>query len=217
MKLITELFEQVSYVTEAKESGGKNYFIEGVFMQGDVKNRNGRVYPMKTLGTEVNRYVKEYVDKNRAYGELGHLQGPTINLDRVSHMIKELKADGSNIIGRAKIMTETPMGKIVKNLMDEGATLGVSSRGMGSLKEQNGANVVQGDFQLATAADIVADPSAPNAFVEGIMEGVEWLMVDGSWVPQYIEETQKIIKKASKAELQEAKIRAFKTFLNNLV
>jgi hypothetical protein len=218
MKLITEMIEsEVDFVTEAKEDGGKNYFIEGVFMQGNIKNRNGRMYPMETLAKEVKRYNKEYVEQNRAYGELGHPQGPTINLERVSHMIKDLHQDGNNIIGRAKIMTETPMGKIVKNLMDEGAKLGVSSRGMGTLKPgKDGVNMVQSDFQLATAADIVADPSAPNAFVEGVMEGVEWLQIDDRWVPQYIEETQKAIRKVSKAELQEAKIRAFEKFLKQL-
>jgi len=219
MKLITEIYEQdIEFITEAKEDGGKNYFIEGVFMQGNIKNRNGRMYPMETLMNEVKRYNKEYVEQNRAYGELGHPQGPTINLERVSHMIKDLKQDGNNIIGRAKIMTETPMGKIVKNLMDEGAKLGVSSRGMGTLKSsREGVNMVQPDFQLATAADIVADPSAPNAFVEGIMEGVDWIQdVNGNWVSQFIEETQKEIRKVSKAELQEAKYNAFVKFLKQL-
>ena len=218
MKLITEMLESdVEFITEAKEDGGKNYFIEGVFMQGNIKNRNGRMYPMETLMKEVKRYNKEYVEQNRAYGELGHPQGPTINLERVSHMIKELHQDGNNVRGKAKIMTETPMGKIVKNLMDEGAKLGVSSRGMGTLKPgKNGTNMVQNDFQLATAADIVADPSAPEAFVEGIMEGVEWLQIDDRWVPQYIEKTQQEIKAASRANLQEAKFNAFKKFLEQL-
>ena len=219
MKLITEMVESdVEFVTEAKEDGSKNYFIEGIFMQGNVKNRNGRMYPMETLEKEVNRYNKEYVEQNRAYGELGHPQGPTINLERVSHMIKELNRDGDNIIGKAKIMTETPYGKIVKNLMDEGARLGVSSRGMGTLKkDKKGVNLVQSDFQLATAADIVADPSAPNAFVEGVMEGVDWIQdINGNWVSQYIEETQKEIRKVSKAELEEAKVNAFLKFLKQL-
>ena len=218
MKLITEMLESdVEFITEAKEDGGKNYFIEGVFMQGNIKNRNGRMYPMDTLMKEVKRYNKEYVEQNRAYGELGHPQGPTINLERVSHMIKDLQQDGNNIRGKAKIMTETPMGKIVKNLMDEGAKLGVSSRGMGTLKQdRDGTNVVSSDFQLATAADIVADPSAPDAFVEGVMEGVEWLQVDDRWVPQYIEKTQEEIKKASRTELQEAKVAAFAKFLKQL-
>ena len=218
MKLITEMIESdVQFITEAKEDGGKNYFIEGVFMQGEIKNRNGRKYPINTLLKEVKRYNKEYVEQNRAYGELGHPQGPTINLERVSHLIKELHQDGNNIMGRAKIMTETPMGKIVKNLMDEGAKLGVSSRGMGTLKQdRDGTNVVSSDFQLATAADIVADPSAPDAFVEGVMEGVEWLQVDDRWVPHYIEKTQEEIKKASRTELQEAKVAAFAKFLKQL-
>ena len=218
MKLITEMIDtDVQFITEAKEDGGKNYFIEGVFMQGEIKNRNGRMYPIGTLLKEVKRYNKEYVEQNRAYGELGHPQGPTINLERVSHMIKDLHQDGNNIMGRAKIMTETPMGKIVKNLMDEGAKLGVSSRGMGTLKQdRDGTNVVSSDFQLATAADIVADPSAPDAFVEGIMEGVEWLQVDDRWVPQYIEKTQDKIRKASRTELQEAKVAAFAKFLKQL-
>ena len=218
MKLITEMIDSdVQFITEAKEDGGKNYLIEGGFMQGEINNRNGRKYPINTLLKEVKRYNKEYVEQNRAYGELGHPQGPTINLERVSHMIKELYQDGNNIMGKAKIMTETPMGKIVKNLMDEGAKLGVSSRGMGTLKQdRDGTNVVSSDFQLATAADIVADPSAPDAFVEGVMEGVEWLQVDDRWVPQYIEKTQEEIRKASRAELQEAKLAAFTKFLKQL-
>ena len=216
MKLITEVYDSdIQFITEAKEDGGKNYFIEGIFMQGNIKNRNGRIYPMQTLMKEVKRYNKEYVEQNRAYGELGHPQGPTINLERVSHMIKELYQDGDNIIGKAKIM-DTPMGTIVKNLMNEGARLGVSSRGMGSLKQRGDINEVQPDFMLATAADIVADPSAPDAFVEGIMEGVEWLQVNDRWVPQYIEETQEMIKKVSKKNLQEAKIAAFERFLKQL-
>ena len=218
MKLITEMIDtDVQFITEAKEDGGKNYFIEGVFMQGEIKNRNGRMYPIGTLLKEVKRYNKEYVEQNRAYGELGPPQGPTINLERVSHMVKELHQDGNNIMGKAKIMIETPMGKIVKNLMDEGAKLGVSSRGMGTLKQgKDGTNIVSSDFQLATAADIVADPSAPDAFVEGVMEGVEWLQVDDRWVPQYIEKTQTQIKKASRNNLQEAKIAAFENFLKQL-
>jgi hypothetical protein len=216
MKLITEVYDQdIQFVTEAKEDGGKNFFIEGIFMQGNLKNRNGRMYPMETLMREVKRYNKEYIEKNRAYGELGHPQGPTINLDRVSHMIKELRQDGNNVMGKAKIM-DTPMGNIVKNLMTEGCSLGVSSRGMGSLQQKNGVNMVQSDFQLATAADIVADPSAPDAFVNGIMENVDWLQIDDRWVPQYIEETQKEIRKVSKAQLQEAKVKAFEKFLKQL-
>ena len=169
IKLISEAVEEVEYITEDKEGGGKNYKIKGIFLQADIKNRNGRVYPMEVLEKEVNRYNKKFINEKRAYGELGHPEGPTVNLERVSHMVTELYPDGKNFIGEAKIM-ETPMGKIVISLMNEGGKLGVSSRGMGSLDQKNGANYVRDDFYLATAADIVADPSAPNAFVEGIME-----------------------------------------------
>jgi hypothetical protein len=216
MKLITEVHDQdIEFVTEAKEDGGKNHYIKGIFMMGEIKNRNGRMYPMNILLKEVKRYNTEYVEQKRAFGELGHPTGPTINLDRVSHLITELYQDGTNIIGKAKIM-ETPMGVIVKNLMSEGARLGVSSRGMGSLQQKNGMNMVQPDFQLATAADIVADPSAPEAFVEGIMEGVDWLQINDRWVPQYIDETRKEIRRVSKADLKEAKIKAFEKFLKQL-
>ena len=216
MKLISEQIDQeIEYITEDNKDGGKNYYIGGVFMQGNIKNRNGRMYPMEILVREVKRYHKDYVMENRAYGELGHPQGPTINLERVSHMIKELKQDGNNIIGKAKIM-DTPAGKIVKSLMNEGCKLGVSSRGMGTLRQKGGINMVQSDFQLATAADIVADPSAPAAFVEGIMEGVEWLQIDGAWVPQYLENTRTKIKKASKRNIQEVKVEAFKEFMKQL-
>ncbi len=216
MKLISEQIDQeIEYITEGNKDGGKDYYINGVFMQGNIKNRNGRMYPMETLIKEVKRYHKDYVRENRAYGELGHPQGPTINLERVSHMIKELKQDGNNIIGKAKIM-DTPAGKIVKSLMNEGCKLGVSSRGMGTLRQKGGINMVQSDFQLATAADIVADPSAPEAFVEGIMEGVEWLQVDGAWVPQYLDNARIQIRKASKKDIQEAKIEAFEEFMKQL-
>ena len=178
IKLISEAVEEVEYITEAKEGGGKNYKIKGIFLQADIKNRNGRVYPMEVLQKEVSRYNKKFINENRAYGELGHPDGPTVNLERVSHMDTSLTPDGKNFIGEAKIMS-TPMGEIVKNLMDEGAKLGVSSRGMGSLDQKNGAQYVRDDFYLATAADIVADPSAPNAFVEGIMEGKEWIWDNG--------------------------------------
>ena len=181
VKLFSEAIEEVQYITEAKEGGGKNYKIKGIFLQADIKNRNGRVYPMEILEKEVTRYNKKFISENRAYGELGHPEGPTVNLERVSHMVTELYPDGKNFIGEAKIM-ETPMGKIVKNIMDEGGKLGVSSRGMGSLDQKNGANYVRDDFYLATAADIVADPSAPNAFVEGIMEGKEWVWNNGALV-----------------------------------
>ena len=181
VKLFSEAVEEVEYICEQKENGDKNYKIKGIFMQADVKNRNGRVYPMEVLEREVAKYNKKFVNEKRAFGELGHPEGPTVNLERVSHMITSLKPDGKNFIGEAKIMS-TPMGKIVKNLMDEGAKLGVSSRGMGSLVQKNGANYVRDDFYLATAADIVADPSAPNAFVEGIMEGKEWVWDNGTLI-----------------------------------
>ena len=181
VKLISEEVQDVEYITEEKENGKKDYKIKGIFMQADIKNRNGRVYPMEILQKEVKRYNKQYINEKRAFGELGHPDGPTVNLERASHMITGLYPDGKNFIGEAKILS-TPMGNIVKNLMDEGAKLGVSSRGMGSLDQKNGANYVRDDFYLATAADIVADPSAPNAFVEGIMEGKEWIWDNGTLV-----------------------------------
>ena len=190
VKLISEAVEEVEYITEEKENGGMNYKIRGIFMQADIKNRNGRVYPMEVLDEEVKKYNKNFIEQNRAFGELGHPDGPTVNLERVSHMITSLKPDGKNFIGEAKIM-DTPMGKIVKNLMDEGAKLGVSSRGMGSLRQKGGANVVSDDFYLATAADIVADPSAPNAFVEGIMEGKEWVWNNGALVEAHVADLKK--------------------------
>jgi len=178
MFLITEHLEDVQYIKEDTKDGEKsNYFIEGIFMQSEKKNRNGRVYPKKTLMDEVKRYNESYVKSNRAMGELGHPEGPSVNLERVSHIIKDLKVEGNDVIGKAKIL-DTPYGKIVKNLMDEGAKLGVSSRGMGSLKQRNGINEVQRDFMLA-AVDIVSDPSAPDAFVNGIMEGKEWVWDNG--------------------------------------
>ena len=179
MKLFSEAVEDVEYITEAKEGGGKDYKIRGIFMQADIKNRNGRVYPMEILQKEVTKYNKNFISEKRAFGELGHPDGPTVNLERVSNMITSLVPEGKNFIGEAKIMS-TPMGEIVKSLMDEGAKLGVSSRGMGSLDKKGGANYVRDDFYLATAADIVADPSAPNAFVEGIMEGKEWVWNNGA-------------------------------------
>ena len=190
VKLIAEAVEEVEYITEEKEGGGKNYKIRGIFMQADIKNRNGRIYPMEVLNEEVKKYNKNFIEQKRAFGELGHPDGPTVNLERVSHMITSLEPDGKNFIGEAKIM-DTPMGKIVKNLMDEGAKLGVSSRGMGSLKQKGGANVVSDDFYLATAADIVADPSAPNAFVEGIMEGKEWVWNNGALVEAHVADLKK--------------------------
>ena len=192
VKLISEEIQDVEYICEEK-NGNKDYRIKGIFMQADVKNRNGRVYPMEVLQKEVNRYNKEYINEKRAFGELGHPDGPTVNLERASHMITSLKRDGMNFIGEANIL-KTPMGEIVKSLMDEGAKLGVSSRGMGSLDQRNGANYVRNDFFLATAADIVADPSAPNAFVEGIMEGKEWVWNNGSLVEAELERAKKRIE-----------------------
>ena len=214
VKLISEAVENVEFITEEKRSG-KDYKIRGIFMQADVKNRNGRVYPMEILRKEVTKYNKNFIQQNRAFGELGHPDGPTVNLERVSHMITSLTPDGKNFIGEAKIM-ETPMGKIVKNLMDEGAKLGVSSRGMGSLNQKNGASYVRDDFYLATAADIVADPSAPNAFVEGIMEGKEWVWNNGSLVEAHVADLKK--KFDVKKRRNEANIRAleFAKFLKML-
>ena len=216
MKLICEVNEQdVQYITEANENGQKDYKIKGVFMQGEIKNRNGRVYPMQVLDEQVKKYTDNYVNQNRAYGELGHPSGPTINLERVSHMITDLTKDGTNYIGEAKIM-DTPYGKIVKNLMDEGAKLGVSSRGMGSLKQNGNSQVVQKDYHLATAADIVADPSAPDAFVEGIMEGKEWIWDNGVLREAQVNEYKEEITKTSKADLEGAKLKIFTDFLSKL-
>jgi hypothetical protein len=217
MKLFTELVEDVEYITEAKENGKKDYFIEGIFLQAEIKNRNGRVYPLNVLEQEVNRYVSETVDKGRAYGELGHPQGPSINLDRVSHIITEIKKDGKNFRGKAKL-TETPMGNIARGLLESGANLGVSSRAMGSLKESNGVMIVQNDLRLSTAADIVADPSAPEAFVKGIMENVEWIYnpIKGTWHEQQLEETKKEIHKMSKRQLEEQRLQIFEDFITSL-
>jgi len=214
MKLITETIEDVQVLTEEK-NGKKDYKIKGVFMQADIKNRNGRIYPVETLAKEVRRYTKEFIEKKRAFGELGHPDGPTVNLERVSHMITKLAPEGSNFVGEAKIMN-TPYGKIVKGLIDEGAQLGVSSRGMGSLETRGGANYVKDDFYLATAADIVADPSAPDAFVEGIMESKEWVWDNGVLVEKNIESWKREIESAKRHALAEAKIKVFKNFLSNL-
>ena len=215
IKLISEAVEEVEYITEAKEGGGKNYKIKGIFLQADIKNRNGRVYPMEVLQKEVSRYNKKFINENRAYGELGHPDGPTVNLERVSHMVTSLTPDGKNFIGEAKVM-ETPMGKIVKSLMNEGGKLGVSSRGMGSLDQKNGANYVRDDFYLATAADIVADPSAPNAFVEGIMEGKEWVWNNGALLEAELVELKR--KFDVKKRQRDAKVEAleFAKFLKKL-
>ena len=215
MKLICEVNEDIQYELEEAEGQPKKYFLEGIFMQADQKNRNGRLYPKNILAKEVKRYSEKYIKSNRAFGELGHPDGPTVNLDRVSHMITDLKEDGSNFVGRAKVM-DTPYGKIVKNLIDEGAKLGVSSRGMGSLKPNKDAQVVQSDFYLATAADIVADPSAPDAFVEGIMEGKEWIWDNGLIREKDINEYKREIVKAPRKNLEKVKIRAFEDFLLKL-
>ena len=215
VKLISEAIEDVEYITEDKENGGKNYKIRGIFMQADVKNRNGRVYPMEVLEKEVNRYNKKFINEDRAFGELGHPDGPTVNLERVSHMVTELYPDGKNFIGEAKIL-KTPMGEIVKNLMDEGAKLGVSSRGMGSLDQRNGANYVRNDFYLATAADIVADPSAPNAFVEGIMEGKEWVWNHGSLIESELVEMKKRLDVQKRRRQANAEALEFAKFLKML-
>ena len=211
MKLFCELSEEVKFLVEEDE-GKKNFFIEGVFMEMDTKNRNNRVYNSEWTRPVVEKYINETVKTNRAYGELGHPSGPSINLDRVSHMIKDLRIEGKLVIGRAKIM-ETPMGNIVKNLIQEGASLGVSSRGMGSLVEKNGVMEVQKDFHLATAGDIVADPSAPNAFVQGIMEGVEFWFDNGQLRTKHVEEMQAQMKKMSRKEIEEQKLRLFENYI----
>lgn len=217
MKLISEFndYEVAPVIVEANEKGEKEYFIEGIFMQSEIKNRNGRVYPKEVMQKEVNRYRKEFVEKKRAFGELGHPEGPTINLDKVSHLITTLEEDGNNYIGRAKILS-TPNGQIVRNLIDDGAKLGVSSRGLGSLEEKGGAQYVKGDFQLATAGDIVADPSAPEAFVEGIMEGVEWVMENGILKAVQVEQMQKELRSARSSQLEETKLNLWKKFVENL-
>ena len=216
MKLIREVTESTNLIVENKLGKGKEYFIEGIFLQSELKNRNGRMYPESVMDNEVARYIKESVDNNRAYGELGHPDTPSINLDRVSHMIVSLKKEGTNYIGKAKIL-ETPMGMIARGLLDGGANLGVSSRALGSLKANNeGVQVVQDDFMLSTAADIVADPSAPDAYVRGIMENKEWVFVDGKFVEKHIEEVKAVIRKTSSRNLEEAKIVAFQKFLSKI-
>ena len=220
MKLITEVVEDLSCIVEANDEGKKNVFIEGIFLQGGIKNRNGRVYPVEMLENEVNRYNENYTQKGRALGELDHPEDPQINLDRVSHMITSLKREGNNFVGKAKLM-DTPFGNIAKGLISDGVKLGVSSRGMGSLKPNNeGINEVQDDFHLATAADIVADPSAPDAFVNGIMEGVEWIWENELLVakkPQVVEETVKEIETAvSSRELEMQKLQIFENFMKKI-
>ena len=217
MRLISEQIEDVEFITEElnEDTGKKSYKIKGVFMQSDVKNRNGRVYPQEILAKEVAKYNKNFIKEKRAFGELGHPDGPTVNLERVSHMITDLYPDGKNFIGEAKIMS-TPMGEIVKNLMDEGAKLGVSSRGMGSLQSRGGTNYVKDDFYLATAADIVADPSAPNAFVEGIMEGKEWVWNNGALVESELVQMQKDFDVKQVRMDEKRKALAFAKFLKRL-
>ena len=214
MKLIRELTESVEYLTEEKD-GKKTLYIEGPFLVAEAVNKNKLMYKEETMRNEVNRYNEEYISKNRAFGELGHPDTPSINLDRVSHLIVGLRQEGNAWIGKAKIL-ETPMGNIARNLIEGGAQLGVSSRGMGSLKMENGINVVQGDFHLATAADIVADPSAPGAFVQGIMEGKEWVLVNGIWTEQHYDEAKQQIKQASRKDIESVSLRIFENFLKKL-
>lgn len=217
MRLIKEHIEEVKLIVEATEGGkGKNYFIEGVFLQSDITNRNNRRYPTNIMQKEVDRYNKEYIIKNRAYGELGHPDSPTINLDRVSHMIKSLKMEGNNFVGRAKVL-DTPYGKIVKSLIDEGAQLGVSSRGLGSIVQKDGVNLVQDDFMLSTAADIVADPSAPDAFVEGVMEGKEWVYNASTKSWMVAEHIRADIKRMTAKQVAESQSKMFEMFLNNII
>jgi hypothetical protein len=214
MKLISEEIVDVEFITE-ESSGKKSHFIEGVFLQSDIRNRNGRMYPFDTLNREVSKYNEGYIQRGRALGELGHPDGPTINLDRVSHKIVSLRAEGKNFIGKAKLL-ETPMGKIAKNLLDEGVKLGVSSRGLGSIEKRGDTNIVKDDFMLSTAADIVADPSAPDAFVEGIMEGTEWVWNNGIWQHSDLERAKHHIESSSMNDLTERKLKVFESFLRNL-
>ncbi len=216
MKLISEEATNVEFLTEATKEGGKSYFIEGVFMQAETKNRNGRIYPKDVLQKEAKRYTENFINTKRAFGELGHPDGPTVNLERVSHMIEELEEVDNNFMGRAKIL-DTPYGKIVKNLIDEGARLGVSSRGMGSLKPaKDGIQEVQGDFYLATAADIVADPSAPDAFVHGIMEGKEWVWENGILKEAEIQAIKTKIDNSSRKDREQTLVKAFENFITKL-
>ena len=215
MKLIKEEVLNVQYLVEEDGKGGKTHSIEGIFMQAEKQNRNGRVYPRHILSKEVDRYNKDYVMKNRAFGELGHPDSPTINLDRVSHMITSLRPEGNNFIGKAKIL-DTPNGKIVKSLLDGGASLGVSTRGVGSLKPANGFQLVQDDFHLATAADIVADPSAPDAFVQGIMENAEWILTNQGWKAMHQERARRMLKEASSADIEGVALKIFENYISKL-
>ena len=214
MKLIKEINESVSYVVEGND-GKKELYIEGPFLVSEKKNKNGRLYEFNTMKKEVHRYTEEYINKHRAFGELGHPETPSINLDRVSHMITSLREDGTQWIGKAKIL-DTPMGQIARQLIEGGAQLGVSSRGMGSLKNVNGVNVVQNDFYLATAADIVADPSAPGAFVQGIMEGKEWMLVNGIWTEQDQSQAIQQIRQATRKEIEQVSLNIFENFMKKL-
>ena len=215
MKLIKEINDNVNYTYLEEANGKKSLHIEGPFLVAETKNKNGRLYEFNSMKKEVSRYTEEYINKHRAFGELGHPESPSINLDRVSHMIVGLREDGNTWVGKAKIL-DTPMGNIARSLIEGGAQLGVSSRGMGSLKNVNGVNVVQPDFYLATAADIVADPSAPGAFVQGIMEGKEWMLVNGVWTEQYVEEAKREIKKASKKDIEKVSLHIFENFMKKL-
>ena len=215
MKLIREEIETAKVTITEGKNGKKSHFIEGVFLQGEIKNRNGRMYPISTLQREAVNYNKKYIEKGRALGELGHPDGPTINLDRVSHLITSLKQEGNNYVGKARLL-DTPMGNIAKNLVDEGVKLGVSSRGLGSIKENNGIKVVCDDFMLATAADIVADPSAPDAFVNGIMEGKEWIYNNGSVQEQTVEQIKKRIDNAALNQMEQVKLSAFNQYMQSL-
>jgi hypothetical protein len=217
MKLISEYndYKVSPVIIEQNEKGEKEYYIEGVFMQSEIKTRNGRIYPKNIMEKEVNRYRKEFIEKDRAFGELGHPEGPTINLDRVSHLITSLEEQDNNYVGRAKILS-TPNGQIVRSLISDGAKLGVSSRGLGSLESKGDAQYVKGDFQLATAADIVADPSAPEAFVEGIYEGVEWVMENGILKAVELEAMQTELRNAQSKKLEETKLNLWKRFVESL-
>jgi len=220
MLLIRETGEEafardIEYIAEASTSGKKTHYIKGIFLQSEVTNRNGRRYPRQIMEREVQRYIKDHVNENRAYGELGHPQGPIINGPLISHRIVELKQDGNNFIGKARIL-DTPNGRIVKELLDDGGKLGVSSRGMGSLKPVGGVNEVQDDFYLATAGDIVFDPSAPDAFVQGIMEGVEWIFTAGTWVPKFVEESQKLVHSTNRNDLERVKLEIFENYINSI-
>jgi len=215
MRLIREDIEEVKLIVEAKENGKKDYLIECIMLQANLKNRNGRIYPKEVMRNEVNRYIKESINRGTAYGELGHPDGPKINEDKISHRVLSLREDGDNYIGKAQI-SSTPMGSIVKGLLDDGGNLGVSSRGLGSLKESNGVNIVQPDFRLVTASDIVIDPSAPDAYINGIMEGKEWVWDNGILVEHVIDSHKKIIERASIINLEEKMMMVFADFLQKL-